>query len=61
MAGFCCECGRKIIDPEMVFNKFGAWHKVSCEKINEIERRFKQSLCAKCYRELKKESTQGVL
>jgi len=50
MAGFCCRCGRKIIDPQMVFNKFGAWHKVSYEKQIEIERRYKEGLCAKCYK-----------
>ena len=51
MAGSCRECGRNIIDPQMVFNKFGPWHKVSYQKQIEIERRFKKGLCAKCYKE----------
>jgi len=50
MAGFCKKCGRKIINPEMIINKFGAWHKVSYEKEIEIEKRFKKGLCAKCYK-----------
>lgn len=48
MSGFCCKCGRKIIHPNVVFNKFGGHHKISHEKEIEIEIRYKKSLCAKC-------------
>ena len=48
MAGFCCKCGRKIIDPDMIFNKFGRYHEVSYKKRIEIERRFNEGLCWKC-------------
>lgn len=54
MSGFCCKCGRKIIDPDMVFNKFGDHHAISFIKLIEIDRRYKKRLCAKCDKKIKK-------